>query len=196
MSSGYHQLRANVGSLAQMAAHGFAPPRLGLVSSYDPEAYAVKVRVMPEDTETGWLPILSMMAGDAFGAYFGPSLGDQALVVYQEGDVTTGVCLGFLGSDEDPPPTVEPGEIHLIAKEGDASAVFKPDGTITSKGTWTHEGTFHATGAVTSEADVIDHSDGSSGVSMKEHRDAYNDHRHTGVQAGGATSGTTTVPAT
>lgn len=179
-----HRLRSALGGLAQMAAAGQMAASLGLVSSYDPDAVAVKVRIMPEDVETGWLPIKLLLAGQGWGVYAGPAVGDQALVIYQEGDPRAGVCVGFLSSDEDPPPRVLSGEIHLIAQDADALIILRPDGSVASKGTWTHEGTFHATGAVTSEADVIDFSDGASGVSMKVHRDAFNAHTHTDPQGG------------
>lgn len=190
----YAALRSNLGGLAQMAAAGFAPPKVGIVTSYDgrPGHYAVKVRLEPEGIETGWLPIMLLLPGQDWGVYAGPSVGDQALIVYQEGDNGAGICLGFLPSDEDPPPAVESGEIHLIAKNAEASILLRPDGSIASKGTWFHEGSFVATENIASEADVID----GSGVSMAEHRDAYNAHHHGGVQTGGGVSGTTDAPAT
>lgn len=193
-----HLLASNIAQMAQMAGRTLAPPRLGLVSSFDGRVgkYAVKVRLMPEDIETGWLPIMPALAGAGWGVYVGPAVGDQAVIIHQEGDINSGMCLGFLASDEDPPPEVVSGEIHLIAKDGDAKVILKADGSITSKGAWTHEGTFHASENITSAADVIDHSDGTSGVSMKEHRDAYNTHGHGGVTAGGAMTGITNTPAT
>lgn len=193
MSGGHHALRANVAQLAQMAAGTYAPPKLGLVTSYDGRAgaYAVKVKLMPEEIETGWLPIAVLMAGQAWGVYAAPAIGDQALVLYQEGDVTTGVCVGFLPSDEDQAPAVMPGEIHLIARDGDASVILRADGSIASKGTWSHEGTFHATGNISTDAELIDH----SGVTESELRDSYNAHKHSGVTTGGALSGTTDNPA-
>lgn len=179
-----HELRSAISELAKMG--GAVPMRLGLVSSYDGRAgkYAVKVRIMPEDVETGWLPIKLLLPGNGWGIYAGPSVGDQAAVIFQEGDGLTGVCIGFLPSDEDPPPAVASGEIHQIAKDGNAKVILKPDGSIASKGTWSHEGTFHATGNVTSAAEVIDHSNGTSGVSMKTHRDAFNSHSHADPQGG------------
>lgn len=148
----HDHLRSAVSELAKMAAAGFAHPKLGTVTSYDPDAYLVKVMLQPEEIETGWLPIMTGMAGSAFGVYYGPAIGDQALVIFQEGDATVGLCIGFLPSDEDPPPHVETGEIHLIAKGATASVVMKPDGTIASKGTWVHSGTMKVTGAAEFDA--------------------------------------------
>lgn len=188
-----HELRSAVADLAGMAARGMSPLKLGLVSSYDGRVgkYAVKVRLQPEDIETGWLPIVLLLPGQGWGVYAAPSVGDQAAVLFQEGDGQAGVCVGFLPSDDDPPPAVESGEIHLIAKDGDASVILRPDGSIASKGTWSHEGTFHATGNVTTDAELIDH----SGITESELRDSFNAHKHPGVQTGGGVSGTTDNPA-
>ncbi len=43
--------------------------------------------------------------------------------------------------------------------------------------------------------DIIDNS-GSNAVTVKQHRDDYNAHKHTGVQAGSSSTGTTDHPAT
>lgn len=163
MSAGRQTNQMRMQALLAMGALG--KPKHGLVTSYDGSAGANRVKVMlqPEGIETGWLPITTLMAGQGFGAYFGPSQGDQATVLFQEGDREVGFCIGFLGSDADPPPAVQSGEIHLIAKTGqfvklladgtiDAQAdanttlTLTPGGTITSKGTWNHTGTFTASG--------------------------------------------------
>lgn len=189
----FDRLRSSASALAQMAARGFAPPKLGLVSSFDgrPGGYAVKVRLQPEDIETGWLPIVTLLAGQSWGIYAGPSVGDQAVVLFQEGDATSGICVGFLPSADDPPPAVESGEIHLVAKDAEASILLRPDGSIASKGTWVHDGSFLASGNITTEEELTDH----SGVTVSELRDSYNNHAHTGVQTGGGVTGPTNDPA-
>lgn len=153
MGHGYHALRNAVAQASQMGAALYAPMKLGLVSSYDPVNYLVKVRLMPQDVETGWLPIEGIMAGAAFGVYAGPSVDDEAVVHFTEGDPLSGVCSGFLGNDVDKPPTVQSGEIFLIAK-GETPASIKLDaaGNIASAGTWVHTGTFKATGAAEFDA--------------------------------------------
>lgn len=150
----HDKLRSTISELAKMAAAGFAHMRFGEVTSFDGSAgvYAVKVMLQPDEIETGWLPIKLLMAGSAYGAYFGPSIGDQAAVTFQEGDATAGICIGFLPSDDDPPPAVASGEIHLIAKGATASVIMKPDGTIASAGAWTHTGTLKVTDAVEFDA--------------------------------------------
>lgn len=181
-----HSARLNQMRLqAALIAGTVGKPRLGLVSSYDPDAYAVKVKLQPEDVETGWLPITTLMAGNGWGVYFGPSIGDQASVAFQEGDRETGWCTGFLPSDEDRPPRVESGEMHLVHSSGDYIK-FTADG-IQSKGTWIHDGPLLTTG------DMTDIS-GSNSVTLQQLRDAYDAHKHTGVQTGGGTTGTTDHP--
>jgi phage baseplate assembly protein V len=179
---------------AMMAAGQLTGPRKGLVTSYDPDNYLVKVSIQPEDFETGWLPITTLMAGDGFGAYFGPSQGDQAAVVFELNNREAGFCIGFCGSDVDQPPTVQSGEMHLIAKQGqfvkllqdgsvDAAAdanttlTLSPGGAISTKGTWTHTGDFTASGTVRGNTDVL-----GAGVSVKGHK-----HPVPGVQTGGST---------
>lgn len=202
--SGFHQLRAGIAQMGQLAAGQWAPPKFGSVTSYDPDAYAVKVRLEPEGIETGWIVIKTLMAGVEFGAYFGPTIGDQAVILYQEGDINSGFCVGFLPSDEDRPPRVESGEIHLVAKDKLASVIMKPSGDILSKGAWKHEGPMEISETLkvseTIEAgDDITSTGGeltdSSGVTVKELRESYNSHRHPGVQSGGSLTQATNDPA-
>lgn len=189
---------------ALLAAGKLGAPKHGLVTSYDPTNYRVKVMIQPEAIETGWLPITLLMAGQGFGAYFGPSQNDQATLLFQEGDREVGFCIGFLSDDDDPPPPngVQSGEIHLLAKthgaqvtllqdgslnlstgatggDGDtpATLTLKPDGTIASAGTWTHTGDFTATQTITGQTDVI-----ADGVSGKGHK-----HPVPNVQGGSST---------
>lgn len=177
---GMQRFRSNLAQMAAMAGKANASTRIGLVTSYDPDRYAVKIELQPDATETGWCPIMTLMAGQGWGVYFGPAKGDQAIVIFMEGDSLAGLCVGFLPSDEDVPPRVEAGELHLIHKD-DAHLKFLAGGLIQSKGTWEHEGPFSATG------DVLDNS-ATNAATMKVHRDAYNGHAHGGVEPGAGTS--------
>lgn len=143
---GYHHLRAAIQQAGQMSGSLYAPMKHGLVSSYDPKNILVKVRLMPQDIETGWLPIKLLMAGSGFGVYCGPSVDDEAVVIFSEGDPNSGVCIGFLGNLEDQPPTVQSGEIQIIAKGAAASIKMDTAGNIASAGTWVHTGTMKVTG--------------------------------------------------
>lgn len=176
---------------ALMAQGLFSPPRAGLVSSYDPDRYAVKVKLQPEETETGWLPIVTAMAGNGFGVYFGPEIDDQAVVAFLEGSVETGVCLGFLPSDIDRPPSVPSGEGLVRHKDG-AFLRFLPGAVVDleAAGGFNVTANTKITGDLTVTGDVTDRTPGNT-ASMKVHRDAYNGHHHGGVQTGG---GVTAVP--
>lgn len=128
-------LRGNLGMLARMAARGaLAAPRLGLVSSYDPDNYAVKVKLQPPpdegpELETGWLPLWSPWVGNQWGLYCPPQVDDQVLVLFEEGDVRRGVCLGALYSEEEKPLSVPSKEFWLVHEQG-SYLKFTNDGNV------------------------------------------------------------------
>jgi phage baseplate assembly protein gpV len=125
----------NVGKADAASILGaLASARIGLVTSYDPIAYAVKVNIMPEEVETGWLKIkLLQLVPHGFGIYAAPDIGVQALVSHQEGDRDSGICIGFINDDEEdlPPPSpgVLAGEIHVLHKSG-SFLKFTADGDV------------------------------------------------------------------
>lgn len=80
-----------------------AQPRMGLVSSYDPDRYAVKVKLQPEGIETGWMPLTSLSVGNKFGIFSPPALGDQIFIAFLEGSGGSPVAVGGVYSDEDRP---------------------------------------------------------------------------------------------
>lgn len=92
--------------------------RVGLVSSYDPANYCAKVRIMPEDVETGWLPITSPWVGDGWGLFAPPTVGDMVEVQFQEDDIEAGFIVGRFYNDSDRPLPVESGEFWLVHKSG------------------------------------------------------------------------------
>jgi len=100
------------------ALAGRADPRLCLVSSYDPQTYAAKVLVQPENVETGWLPVLSPWIGNGWGLYAPPTAGDQVLVLFQENDQEVGLVLPRLYSNQQRPLAVESGEFWLVHQSG------------------------------------------------------------------------------
>ena len=100
------------------ALAGRADPRLCIVSSYDPQNYAAKVLVQPENVETGWLPVLSPWIGNGWGLYAPPTAGDQVLVLFQENDQEVGLVLPRLYSNQQRPLAVESGEFWLVHQSG------------------------------------------------------------------------------
>ncbi|MDR6511450.1 hypothetical protein J2792_002322 [Novosphingobium capsulatum] len=172
---------------AQEAIGTGGASRQGIIDAYDPNAYAVKVRLQPDDTLTDWLPLKSPWVGNGWGLFCGPSVGDAIEVDFQEGDGGVGTAGWRFFNDEDRPLQVPSGELWLVQQSGasiklandgsiaidtgaGASIVLKGD-NITSAGTWTHTGTF------TASDDVV-----ASGKSLKTHL-------HSGVQPGTGQSG-------
>ncbi len=164
---------------AQQALAGIGISRIGIVTSYDPNAYAVKVETQPDGFMTGWLPLLSPWIGDGWGMFCAPSIGDPVEVAYEGGDVQSGyACLRFFSDIARPVPTLS-GEILIRHKSGalfalrnNGSAIFSDgngasislngDGTITSQASqWAHsgpisvDGDITSTGTITASVDVI-----------------------------------------
>lgn len=80
---------------------------IGTVSDLqDPERIG-RVRVkLPQfdDQQTGWARIVTPMAGKDRGFFFQPEVGDEVLVVFENGDPRRAYVLGALWSKVDTPP--------------------------------------------------------------------------------------------
>ena len=140
----------------------WARPRVGLVSAYDPEKHAVRVRLQPEDVETGWIPITEGHIGNGYGIAIGPNIGDQLEVQFQGSDPETARILGRLYSNEDRPPRVEAGEV-LIRHQSGSRIFIDKNGVITIEGNETMkmkasrieiEGEVEIKGNVSTEGDI------------------------------------------
>lgn len=97
---------------------GLAQPRMGVVTSSNPQTAMAKVLLQPEGVLTGWLPVLTQWVGSGWGLACPPSPGDQVLVIPQEGDAQHGLIVGRLFSNSNRPPQVDPGEIALSHQSG------------------------------------------------------------------------------
>lgn len=145
-----HKLRSTIGEMAQRAAKGLAVCRHGIVSAYDPDHYAMKVKLQPSDIETGWVPVASIWVGNGWGLYAPPSQGDQAVVFFQEADLQLPLGGFCLYDETNQPLSVESGEFWLVHKDGafikltndgklsmqdaaGSSLVFSNDGVVTLK---------------------------------------------------------------
>ena len=92
--------------------------RVGLVRSYDAANYCVKVEIQPEGTITGWLPLASPWAGNGWGMFCPPSIGDMIEIEFHDGDFDAGVaCLRFF-NDTNRPLNVPSGELWLFHTSG------------------------------------------------------------------------------
>lgn len=101
-----------------LAGNGRAVTRSGIVDSYDPGAYAARVRIQPEDVITGWLPILSPWVGNSWGLFAPPTIGDLVEVCYSEDDTDVGYLAQRFFSDADRPLPCPSGEFWLVHKSG------------------------------------------------------------------------------
>jgi len=156
-------LKAQASQLDQ----GWAQPRLGVVSSVDPATFAARVQIQPEGVLSGWLPIASPWVGAGWGLACPPALGDQVLVLWQEGDAEHGIIVGRLWSSTASTPGAPVGELWLMHATGSFLKLHN-NGSIESRApTWTHTGDLRVSG------NVFD-----SHNSMADLRAHYNEHVH------------------
>lgn len=133
--------------------------KFGYISSYDPDTYAVRVRLEPESAanesrgledsavETQWIPIFRPYGGNKWGykappnANPAPPYGDQCLVLFPDG----GTGMAFIGSynnvenpyqDRDIGDFADPtdaaplaGEVQIVHSKG-SFLKFRNDGTV------------------------------------------------------------------
>jgi phage baseplate assembly protein V len=188
------------------------PPHAGIISSYDPVNFAVKVRLQPHDVETGWLPLMSPWVGNGWGMFCAPSLGDLIDVQFLEGSAEVGfACLRWF-TDSARPLNVPSGEFWLVHSSGaffkltnDGKAtvqdkagsivVMNGDGTgtmtfaggLTINANTTVNGTLSTTGKITGGADIQasgNVSDQGGNKTMAGMRTTFNSHTHTDPQGG------------
>lgn len=193
-----------------MALGQLALPRSGLVSSYDPARYAVKVRLMPEDVETGWLQLAAGWVGNGWGMFAPPSIGDQVAVLFFQGSYEAGYAVCRFFNDVDVPLAVASGEFWLVHQAGgfvklhnDGSIEINAPGNLTATAPTATlnanvqiNGTLSVTKAITGQQTIAAAGNISSGAdiadktgSMQAMRSTYNSHKHTDPQGG-----TTDVP--
>jgi phage baseplate assembly protein gpV len=153
-------------------------PRFGVVISVDPTRYAARVTLQPENVATGWLPVLSAWVGAGWGIACLPAVGDQVLVLAQEGDADNGIIVGCSFSDGARPPSAPPGELWLVHASGSAIKL-ENDGVVHV------QGDLHVAGNILASGDVSD-----LAGTMARLRGHYDDHTHTDSR-GGSTSGPT-----
>jgi phage baseplate assembly protein V len=103
--------------------------RIGVVSNYDPATYSAKVRIQPEDVETGWLPVASLWVGNGWGLFAPPKVGDVVEVRFQEGGKEAGIVGLRHYGDALRPLAVPSGEFWLQHASG-SFLKFRNDGSV------------------------------------------------------------------
>lgn len=115
---------------SQMAQGEKTGNRVGEITAYDPNKYAVKVKMWPDTQESlGWIPLASPWIGNGWGLVGGPSIGDQVKIAFDREDQDAGVVVGRMFNDVDQPPAVPSGEFWIVHKSG-ALVKFHNDGTV------------------------------------------------------------------
>jgi phage baseplate assembly protein V len=157
--------------------------RFGLVSSFDPSAYAARVLIQPENVLSGWLPIVSSWVGAGWGFAAPLTPGAQVLVIAQEGEAEQGVIVGAVWSQVDTPMAAPAGEAWLVHQSGSFLKLHN-DGTIALQAP-----VVNVAGDLVVSGNISDLAGAHGTVASLRH--AYDVHEHP-LPVGGLT-GTTTV---
>jgi phage baseplate assembly protein gpV len=183
---------------AMRAVSQLAMRRIGIVTSYDPNNYTAKVKIQPEDNETGWLPISTAWSGNGWGDYAPPTPGDIVEVDFQEGHKGAGIVGQRHYGDVMRPLPVPSGERWIVHKSG-SFLKFHNDGTVqlsaqtainSSAPIWNHTGNMIVDGTIKATGDIWDNYL-TGGYTMASFRATYDIHTHGGIFAG---SSNTNVP--
>jgi phage baseplate assembly protein gpV len=168
----WNAVKAHAGALDAMAGTA----RFGLVSSFDPAAYAARVLIQPENVLSGWLPIMSAWAGAGWGFAAALTPGDQVLVIAQENDSEQGVIIGCVWSTVDKPPGAPSGELWLQHASGSFVKLHN-DGSIALQAPLVN-----ITGSLVVTGDISDQN-GAHGP-LAALRNAHDTHTHADPQGG------------
>ncbi|WP_175969617.1 phage baseplate assembly protein V [Burkholderia sp. BCC0322] len=116
---------------SDLSGQGSAKPRTGIVSSYDPNRHAVKVKIQPEDVElVGWIPVSAPGVGNGFGVLVGPNIGDMVQITFNEGNERAPRVTARFFSNANPPVIVQSGETWMVHKSG-STVKLTNDGKVT-----------------------------------------------------------------
>lgn len=119
-------------AVAQQATQSRAATRHGIVTSYDPKTYAVKVTLQPEGVLTGWIPLKSAWVGNGWGLFCPPSIGDAVEIDFQEDDGGNGSAGWRFYNEVERPLPCPSGEFWLVHQKG-AQLKFRNDGSVELK---------------------------------------------------------------
>ncbi|HWI13642.1 MAG TPA: phage baseplate assembly protein V [Burkholderiales bacterium] len=95
---------------------------IGVVTNVDDPQGEGRIRVRLTSrggkSELYWAPIASAMAGNDYGAFLMPQVGDEAVIGFDRGDVHRPYVLGFLWSAKNRPPSTAVRERMLRSVNG------------------------------------------------------------------------------
>jgi len=70
----------------------------------------VKIEVLNDKYETEWIPVLSFLSGDNYGAFFVPDINDQVIIGFMDNSYEEAFVLGGIWGDKQRPPEVKCGK--------------------------------------------------------------------------------------
>jgi phage baseplate assembly protein V len=68
--------------------------------------------------ETEWCRVRQFYAGNGYGAFFIPNVGDEVLIAFIQGDMRQPIILGGLYNGVDKPPSEDPRERMICSRNG------------------------------------------------------------------------------
>lgn len=108
-------------------------PQCGVVTSVDMKSYRVKVFLPLLNAETDWIKVGSQYVGNGWGLRAPLHTGNEVLVVFENGDLNSGVVACALWSEECDQTPQEGGDFALVHESGSVLK-FDTDGNIILKG--------------------------------------------------------------
>jgi hypothetical protein len=164
-----------------------AESRNGIVTSYDPNTYCVKVQIMPDAadtsdgqmTESGWIALHSQMVGNGWGLVIGPAIGAQVSLRFQESDYGSPSIDGQFFDETNPIPSgggPQSGEFWPVDQNGQYIKLLASGGVkiVLNSGT---------------EIDIGNTQNTLQPVCLQPFFQWASTHTHGGVQTGSGTTG-------
>lgn len=94
---------------------------LGQVAAVDDPSHIGRVAVTVPALGTNylnWAPVAAPMAGDDRGCWLMPQVGDEAVILFEQGDVSFPIVVGFLWNGKDRPPSTSVRERMIRSFNG------------------------------------------------------------------------------
>lgn len=122
--------------LGQRGLDGVQVAMTGTITSVDPQKMMAKVLLGILGTETGWLPVGTMLAGNGYGVVALPEDDTEVTVIFDNGDINSGkIILCNFNNHDSPPEGMKPGEIFASSKGGASIKLDKSGQIIFNGGT-------------------------------------------------------------
>jgi hypothetical protein len=176
----------SVAAIARLTTRLFNLVGLGRLKVVDDSGDQQKIQVIIREGGPIGETIDKVRRVGHYGLAYNPPEGSEVVVLFVGGHRSSGVAIAT-GKRETRFKDLAPGEVQLGNQETDSWIFFAADGKVRIKGD------VEITGALTTTKDIIDNAPANA-VTVKQLRDAYDAHKHTGVQAGAGTSGLTDHP--